>query len=951
VVNAERLAELFADAVERDAAGRRQVLAAAASEDPELGAELERLLAAASGGSVLDRSPWVGVAGETVGADDAETDFPGAGAEQLPERIGPYRVVRELGRGGMGRVFLAVEETEHFRRDVALKVIDRPAGDAEAVRRFRHEVRILASLDHPGIARFLGGGRAADGNWFLALERIEGENLIAHAASRRLTVRERVELFAGAVDAVEFAHQRGIVHRDLKPSNLLVGADGRPRLLDFGISKLIEPDGEEAATLTRAGTWALTPAYASPEQFRGERVTPASDVYSLGVLLYELLAGRRPFEEGDSSVRALEHVVLETDPAPPSVAARQKTAPREVTGERAASAVTTSPREIGGDLDAVCLKALRKRPQDRYDTAGALAADLRRYLDRRPVAARRGGTRYRLGRFASRYRGKLAIAAAVALALAAIVFAVGTRRQAERLLRAEPPQAEPFPFDDLRPVPELQRAFADRPDSVEIGASLALALADAGRAEEAALVVARLRQIPERENDPLTDYAEAIVAMKVDEPQRALVLFTRARDGALQAERGELIGQIRASRGRLLATLGEREQARAEMELARADFERAGDQASLARVLNDLAIEYLTRGEMERGEALLDEALAATRAAGRRPATILVNLGLLTQIRGRPDLAEQRLREAVEVLRDSGSARRLGDALAPLADVLHDLGRPEEAREVAEEAITLLREAKEPTSLANALCGRAFIDLDAVELEEIDATAAEMEQIAGSVGRSVALGLARHVRGRAAAARGDLPLARQHLGAARDLLVASGDQDMAAQAELALAVIEHDAGNPAAALLLLDAAVARLDAGAAHGAAFLAETLRARISAESGQALEARRRLVSLGDENARSPSISRRLAFLAARAAVARAEGNIEAAQNDLEAALRLAHESGRAAEAERLERDLSSAVGRQSSSPLPDLSLAPQEQRSGERDGGWPTMRSENPAPGWLV
>jgi serine/threonine-protein kinase len=854
VVNAERLAELFADAIERDAAGRLEVLTAAASEDPALGAELERLLAAASGGSVLDRSPWVDLAGETVGAGGAETD-PGADTHALPERIGPYRVVGELGRGGMGRVFLAVEETEHFRRDVAVKVIDRPAGDAEAVRRFRHEVRVLASLDHPGIARFLDGGRAADGSWFLALERIEGENLIAHAASRRLTVRERVELFVAAVDAVEFAHQRGIVHRDLKPSNLLVAPDGRPRLLDFGISKLIEPDGEEAATLTRAGTWALTPAYASPEQFRGERVTAASDVYALGVLLYELLAGRRPFEESDSSVRAFEHVVLETDPAPPSVAARRKTAPREVTGERAApAAMAPRPREIGGDLDAVCLKALRKRPQDRYGTAGELAADLRRYLDRRPVAARRGGTRYRLGRFASRYRGKLAIAAAVTLALAALVFAVGTRRQAERLLRPEPPMPEPFPFDDLRPVPELQRAFADRPDSVEVGASLALALAEAGRAEEAALVVARLRQIPERENDPLTDYADANIAMKLDEPQRALVLYTRARDGALAAKRGELIGQVRAARGRLLATLGEREQGRAEMELARADFERAGDQASLARVLNDLAIEHLSRGEMDRGEALLDQALAATRAAGRRPATILVNLGILAQIRGRPDLAEPRLREAVEVLRDSGSARRLGDALAPLADVLHDLGRPEEAREIADEAITLLREAKEPTSLAHALCGRAFIDLDALELEEIDATAAEMEEIAGSVGRSVALGLARHVRGRAAEARGDLPSARQHLGAARDLLVASGDQDMAAQAELALAAIEHAAGNPAAALRLLDAAVDRLDAGAAHGAAFLAETLRARIAAESGQAHEARRRLVSLGDDNARSP-------------------------------------------------------------------------------------------------
>jgi serine/threonine protein kinase/Tol biopolymer transport system component len=417
-VNAERLAELFAEAVERDADGRRQLVAEIAAADPDLAAELERLLAAAAAGSVLDRSPWSG-----LGADETAVDLP------LPQRIGPYQVVRELGRGGMGRVFLALEETEHFRRKVAVKVIDRPASDAEAVRRFRDEVRILASLEHPGIARFLAGGRAPDGSWFLALEHVEGEDLIAHAASRQLTVRGRVELFVGIVDAVDFAHRRGVVHRDLKPANLLVGGDGRPRLLDFGISKLVAPEGEQtvAVALTRTGLRALTPAYASPEQFRGERVSPATDVYALGVVLYELLAGRRPFDAAGASAVAIERAVLETDPEPPSAAARRPPTAGAVSDERPAAATppAAGPREVGRDLDAVCLKALRKRPEERYPTAGELAADLRRYLGGQPVEARRGGRRYRLARLAHRHRGRLATAAALALALAAVAVVAG----------------------------------------------------------------------------------------------------------------------------------------------------------------------------------------------------------------------------------------------------------------------------------------------------------------------------------------------------------------------------------------------------------------------------------------------------------------------------------------------------------------------------------------------
>ena len=841
-MNAERLAELFADAIEREPAGRRQLVSEIAAADPDLAAELERLLAAAGDSSPLDRSPWI-----DVGAGDSDTDMGVAGPAPLPERIGPYRVVCELGRGGMGRVFLAIEETEHFRRNVAVKVLDRSASDAVAVRRFRDEVRILASLEHPGIARFLDGGRAPDGSWFLALEHVEGEDLIAHAASRQLTVRGRVELFVAIVDAVEFAHRNGVVHRDLKPANLLVGSDGRPRLLDFGISKLVDPDDEEAVTLTRIGMRALTPAYASPEQFRGDPVTRATDVYALGSCStsYSLGGGRstppapRPLHSSmPSSKRTLSRPArLRDAPIPPRrwPGGIPSSRPRRGSASpgRATSTATSTPsvsRRCASD------------PEERYPTAGDLAADLRRWLEGQPVVARRGGLRYRVARLAHRYRGRLTTAAALSLTAAAVIVAATAYRRAERLLPPEAPAPQIFPFSNMDPatIEELQRAFAAAPDSVESGAALALRLIDTDRPQEAALVVARLRQIPGREHDPLTDYVDGSIALDTEEPQRALVLLTRARAGALASGRGELFAQVCATRGRLLTTLGQRDEGQAEMELARREFERAGDHASLARVLNDLAIERLQRGEMESGEALLEEAAAATRAAGRRPVVILEPGPV-------GDGARAAGSRRSEVSRGVGDSTWVGEAGADRTDAVrgrrcaHDLGQPHQARELAEEAIALLRPANEPVGLAEALLARSMIDLDALRLDDIDATAKEIEDAAGSVGRSVELAYAWHLRGRAAAARGDLAGARHQLAAARDLLVESGDLDFATGVALELAAIEHDAGNPEAALQLLDSALARLDAGTRHGVAFVADTLRARIAAEAGAVNEARR--------------------------------------------------------------------------------------------------------------
>ena len=906
-MSADRLPDLFAQALELDPAGRHALVREVATEDAALARELERLLLAESETSPLDRSPW-GAVGAPIGLEgEAASDEP------PPERIGPYRILRELGRGGMGRVFLAEEEAEDFRRTVALKVIYRPGFDEQAIRRFRDEVRILASLEHPGIARFLGGGRAPDGTWFLALEHVEGEDLIRYAAGRQLSVPERIRLALDVLDAVQFAHERGVVHRDLKPGHLLIGRDGRPRLLDFGISKLVDPQSGESLALTRTEARAMTPAYASPEQFRGERVTGASDVYSFGVLLYELLAGERPFAAVDSPV-ALAMAVLETDPEPPSTAARRAADERARGGDATGRNVRPGPhgRELSRDLDEICLKALRKRPEERYASAAALAADLRRYLEGRPVEARRGGRRYRLVRFVQRNRGRLGTATALAIAAVATMLAATARRpvadnRPAAVSLPAPPIAWPFSNIGSADVEALERRFAAEPASVETGASLALALKNGGRLEEAGLVVGRLRQIPGKREDPLTDYVEGTIAADLDQPQRALVLLTRSRDRAIAERRSELIAQVRATRGRLLSTMGHRDEARSEMELARADFERLGDHASLARVLNDLAIERLELGDLDRGEALLERAASETRAAGKHPLVILGNLAAVKVERGRPDLAEPMFREALELRKKSPNPGREGEVLTDLAAVVRDLGRPAEAVPIAARAIERLREAGRQIQLSGALFDRGAVDVEGARLDRVASTVAEIEEAARVAGSKECLAYARGLRALSAAAAGDLAAARRDFAGGRKMFLDSGYVEVASQLDVTSATVEESMGDARAVLPLVDGALARLAAGGTGTQThFFAEILRARIEAKSGRTEQARRRLLALGESNARSPSLSRRSAVLAARAELARAEGRFDDARRNLQSALQAASDMDDKLDGLRLRLDL---------------------------------------------
>ncbi len=370
--------------------------------------------------------------------EPAVLGLPPATEAVLGSRLGPWRLVGEIDRGGMGAVYRAVRDDDQYQKEVAVKLLSAASAGATAAR-FRVERQILARLDHPNIARLLDGGASPDGRPYLVMELVRGQPIDRYCNERGLGLRARLDLFTTVCDAVQYAHQNLVIHRDIKPDNILVTDEGVPKLLDFGIAKLLEPDeGGTAVTVTELR--ALTPRYASPEQIRGDPVTTSSDVYSLGVLLYELLAGRPPYELLTRAPEELLHVVCHQQPERPSRAAGR--------GGNALSSggSSVSPRELAGDLDWIVLNALRKEPARRYASAREMAEDLRRHLRGLPVLARPDTVRYRASKFVRRHRAAVAGAALLLLSLAGgLLVSFWQWRRAEAAHR----EAEQR-FDDTR---------------------------------------------------------------------------------------------------------------------------------------------------------------------------------------------------------------------------------------------------------------------------------------------------------------------------------------------------------------------------------------------------------------------------------------------------------------------------------------------------------------------
>lgn len=329
-------------------------------------------------------------------------------------QFGNFRIVREIGRGGMGAVYLAERRDGEFEQEVALKIVRQSIAESQLIERFRHERQILANLNHPNIAKLLDGGVSENGEPFLVMEFVEGKTIGEFVAERSLTLEESLALFLKVCSAVAYAHRNLVVHRDIKPGNILVNANGEPKLLDFGLAKLIDDGLGDNANTTRTEFRALTPAYASPEQLKGESITTSSDVYSLGVLLYELLTGNRPFNFEGMSLVEIIHAISTSEPGSPR-------------------STVLGNYNLKGDLRTIVLKALRNEPERRYQSVEHFADDIQRYLDRLPVMARRDTFYYRLNRFVIRHRIGVAAAALVFITVVTgIALTVREKRKADR---------------------------------------------------------------------------------------------------------------------------------------------------------------------------------------------------------------------------------------------------------------------------------------------------------------------------------------------------------------------------------------------------------------------------------------------------------------------------------------------------------------------------------------
>lgn len=721
--------DVFASALHLARPARTTFLDQACASDPTLRSEVEALLAAdEEAGDFLAAT----VGGGTILAEPPDPD-------RMGERIGPYRIERELGRGGMSTVYLAVRDDDEYRQSVALKLL-RPGMDSEDIlRRFRRERQILANLDHPHIARLLDGGTAPDGRPYFVLEAIEGVPIDEHCDRNRLSIAERLALFRTVCAAVAAAHRSLIVHRDLKPSNILVTADGTPKLLDFGIAKLLSPDLPDLpADATATAVRVLTPGYASPEQIRGEPVTTASDVYSLGVLLHELLTGRKP---GKAPEPAKEQ------PAKPSstVLRKEEIVRRNgqtalLTPEGVAEARSAQPRELrrrlAGDLDTIVLTALRAEPSRRYGSAEQLSEDVRRHLASQPVAARRATAAYRAGKFLRRNRTALAVGGVLLGMILAFMVATTMQSQRTALERDKAEKSLAF-LVDLFEVADPGVARGDEITAREI-LDRGAARVDrelAGQPEVQAALQQSLGRIYHELG--LYERAEALfrsalavrrrtlggehpeVASTLQDLSLVLQLEGKYAESEVHgrealALRRKLFGEEHPDVAASLANLADLKFDQGDYTAAEPLYRQAlalrrrlfhAPHLDLASSLNDLGLLLHDQGKYEAAEPLYREALAMRRAllGEDHPdvAVSLQNLASLLEIRGKYAESEALFRRAVAIQkRVLGEGHpSLGTTLKNLGNLLYHAGKPEAAEPVLRQALAIQRAALGPDHL------------------------------------------------------------------------------------------------------------------------------------------------------------------------------------------------------------------------------------------------------------
>ena len=494
----DQVKELFSLALERDPEERSSFLRQACGDDDSLRMEIESLLSSFEGAATfLEDCP----AADLMSAQSHS---------RAGRRIGAYRITREIGQGGMAVVYLGDRDDQNYRKQVAIKMV-KPGIDTEQVlQRFRNERQTLATLDHSNIVKLLDGGSSEDGSPYLVMEYVEGLPIDRYCDLNKLSIEERLRLFREVCSAVQYAHEKLVIHRDLKPANILIAKGGVPRLLDFGIAKLLNPECFQTPLVTRTDWRPMTPEYASPEQIRGRSVTTATDIYSLGVLLFELLTGHRPYRFAGQSLLEIERLVCDTDPEKPSAVISRKEERVSHDGE-ARTAITPESvsdlrglqpaelqRRLRGDLDTIVMKALRKEPERRYGSVEEFSGDIELYLTGMPVKARKSTITYRGGRFLHRHKESLAAALVVLCTVAAIAS-----WEVHQLSRrnAPAPELKNAQLQARRSVAVLGfRNLSDRSDTKWVSAALSEMLATELAAGE------KLRTVP----------GETVARMKID---------------------------------------------------------------------------------------------------------------------------------------------------------------------------------------------------------------------------------------------------------------------------------------------------------------------------------------------------------------------------------------------------------------------------------------------------
>ena len=648
---------LFGEAIEL-APSERAALLDARAGDPAVRAEVESLLASHdAAGSFIDVPALL---------PSAPAGEPREGA-----LIGPYRLERRLGQGGMGAVYLAARADDAFRKRVALKIIKRGMDTDEIVARFMRERQTLANLDHPNIARLLDGGATPDGRPYFVMEYVEGEPLIAYCRGRALPAADRLRLFRAVCGAVQFAHSNLVVHRDLKPDNILVTSDGVPKLLDFGIAKLIGPG---TAAETRPAARLLTLEYASPEQIRGEPISTATDVFALGVMLYELLSESHPFRRPGRTARELESAICDEDPPPPGQ----------------------------GEVDLIVMKAMRKEPSRRYRSASELDDDIRRSLEGLPITAHADTLGYRARKFVARHAG--AVGAATVLVAALVAGLVGVTWQA-RVAQAERDRAR-VEADKAQRVSALLEQMLRAADPSVDGRQVTVAsvLAQASRRADVELTGRPDVEAAVRTAIGNTYYGLGLNAEAIRELETALRLSTDAHgeDAVETADIGTKLGAARLAEGDASAAESAFAAALASVERGAAGDAAAGHASGDAaegnirwRALNGLGLVAAARGDADAAGARYREALGIARAlygdTDVRVAEITNNLAVQAHARGDLAEAERLYREALRITRELQGERLPGYAagLSNLANVLHSQGRLADARVEYERALAL----------------------------------------------------------------------------------------------------------------------------------------------------------------------------------------------------------------------------------------------------------------------